>query len=69
LTVNAGVSFGIPAFIPTTRAMYMSAGSVWMTLPKTTWSTWSPSSPARSSAARAAVAPSSVGGTPFSDFP
>ena len=63
LTVNAGVSFGMPAFIPTTRAMYMSAGSVWITLPNTTWSTWSGSMPARSMAALAAVAPRSVGGT------
>src|SRR5436190_21497727 len=68
LTVNAGVSFGMPAFIPTTRAMYMSAGSVWMTLPNTTWSIWSGSRPARSMAALAAVAPRSVGGTCLSDF-
>src|SRR5207244_1856771 len=69
LTVNAGVSFGRPAFIPTTRAMYMSAGSVWITLPNTTWSIWPGSRPARSMAAVAAVAPRSVGGMSFSDFP
>ena len=36
LTVTAGDSLGIPAFMPTTRAMYMSSGAVWMTLPNTT---------------------------------
>ena len=35
----AGTSLGMPAFIPTTRAMYMSPGSVWITFPNTTWST------------------------------
>ncbi len=55
--------------MPTTRAMYMSLGSVWITLPKTTCSTCSGCRPARSSAARAAIAPSSFGGTSFSDFP
>src|SRR5436190_419740 len=54
-TVNAGVSCGIPAFIPTTRAMYMSAGSVWITLPKTTWSIWPGSMPARSMGATDSV--------------
>src|SRR3954452_11710223 len=63
LTVNAGASLGTPALIPTTRAMYMSSGAVWMTLPNTTCSTCSGSSCARSMAARAAVAPSSVAGT------
>ena len=48
--------------MPTTRAMYMSSGAVWITLPKTTWSTCSGAIPARSIAARAASAPSSVGG-------
>ena len=60
LTVKAGASLGTPALMPTTRAMYMSSGAVWMTLPNTTWSTCSGSSRARSIAARAAVAPSSV---------
>src|SRR4051794_2616215 len=41
----------------------MSLGWVWMTLPKTTCSTASGSTFARSSAALAAMAPSSVGGT------
>ena len=68
-TVKAGVSFGTPASMPTTRAMYMSLGSVWMTLPNTTWSTSLPPMPARSMAARAAMAPSCVGGTPFSERP
>ena len=36
LTVNAGASFGMPALIPTTRAMYMSSGAVWITFPNTT---------------------------------
>ena len=62
LTVKAGASLGTPALMPTTRAMYMSSGAVWMTLPNTTWSTCSGSSRARSMAARAAVAPSSVVG-------
>src|SRR5262249_9419970 len=64
LTVYAGTSFGTPAFIPTTRAMYMSAASVWITFPNTTWSTWSGSSPPPPSAALAAVAQSSDAGTP-----
>ena len=55
--MNAGVSFGIPALMPTTRAMYMSSGAEWMTLPNTTCSTCSGSIPARSIAAVAAVAP------------
>ncbi len=65
LTVNAGTSLGMPAFIPTTRAMYMSSGAEWITLPNTTWSTRSGSIAARSSAVLTAVAPRSVGGTPF----
>jgi hypothetical protein len=69
LTVKAGVSLGMPAFTPTTRAMYMSSGAVWITLPKTTWSTWSGRRPARSSAAVAVVAPRSVALTSLSDFP
>ncbi len=64
-TVNAGTSFGIPAFIATTRAMYMSSGAEWITLPNTTWSTCAGSIAARSSAVCTAVAPRSVGGTPF----
>src|SRR5450755_3854649 len=63
LTVNTGASLGMPALIPTTRAMYMSSGAVWITLPNTTCSTWSGSMPARSTAARATIAPSSVGAT------
>src|SRR5689334_2430240 len=49
--------------MPTTRAMYMSLGWVWMTLPNTTCSTAPGSRFARSSADFAASAPSSVGGT------
>src|SRR3712207_6342737 len=49
--------------------MYMSPGSVWMTLPNTTWSTCSGSTPARSSAAVAAVAPRSDGGMSLRLFP
>src|SRR3954447_19323538 len=63
LTVTAGASFGTPALIPTTRAMYMSSGAVWITLPNTTWSTCSGCRPARSTAARAAMETSSVGAT------
>ena len=63
--MNAGTSLGIPAFIATTRAMYMSSGAEWMTLPNTTWSTASGSIAARSSAALTAIAPRSVGGVPF----
>src|SRR3954462_2902451 len=40
-----------------------------MTLPKTTWSTWSGAMPARSMAALDAMAPRSDGATPASDFP
>jgi hypothetical protein len=61
-TVNAGVSFGIPALMPTTRAMYMSSGAEWMTFPNTTCSTCSGSIPARSIAAMTVVAPNSVVG-------
>ena len=63
------VSFGMPALMPTTRAMYMSPGSVWMTLPNTTWSTAPGSMPARSMAAEAAAAPRSDGGTEASPRP
>jgi len=59
----------MPACTPTTRAMYMSADSVWMTLPKTTCSTASAVIPERSIALLAAIVPSSVGGTSFSDLP
>ena len=69
LTVNAGTSLGMPDLMPTTRAMYMSSGAEWITLPKTTWSTCSRSTPARSRAACTAVAPSSVGGTPLRLLP
>ena len=58
LTVYAGVSFGMPAFMPTTRAMYMSSGRVWMTLPKTTCPTSAPSTLARASASLTTSAPS-----------
>ena len=67
--MKAGASFGMPALIPTTRAMYISSAAVWMTLPNTTCSTCSGSSPARSIAARAAVAPSCAGGTSRRLFP
>jgi hypothetical protein len=33
---KAGASLGIPALMPTTRAIYMSLGEVWITLPNTT---------------------------------
>src|ERR671922_2823298 len=69
LTVTAGTSLGMPALMPTTRAMYMSSGAEWMTLPNTIWSTRSRSTPARSSAASTVVAPSSVGGTPLRLLP
>ncbi len=69
LTVKAGVSVGTPAFTPTTRAMYMSLASEWMTLPKTTLSTSSGFVCARSSASTAAMRPSSVGGTSLRDLP
>jgi hypothetical protein len=47
LTVRAGVSTGRPPFTAATRAMYMSRGSVWMTLPNTQWPMSPGSSPAR----------------------
>jgi hypothetical protein len=65
LTVKAGTSWGIPAFIATTRAMYMSSGAEWITLPKTTWSTSSGWICERSIAVLAAREPSSVVGWPF----
>jgi hypothetical protein len=65
LTVKAGTSLGMPAFIATTRAMYMSSGAEWITLPNTTWSTWSGWIAERSRAASTAVAPRSVVGTSF----
>src|ERR1700733_14442423 len=60
--VSAGVSFATPAFIAATRARYMSFGSVWITLPKTTCPTSSPATRARANAscptcARSWVAP------------
>src|SRR5690242_21336967 len=55
----------MPAFIAATRARYMSFGSVWITLPNTTWPTSSPATPARASASRTTWAPSSVGATSF----
>jgi hypothetical protein len=64
-TVKAGTSFGIPAFIATTRAMYMSSGAEWITLPNTTWSTSSGAILDRSSAVFVASAPRSVGGWSF----
>ena len=64
-TVKAGTSFGIPAFIATTRAMYMSSGAEWITLPNTTCSTASGSIPERRTASSTAIAPSSVGATSF----
>ena len=64
--MKAGTSFGMPALIATTRAMYMSSGAEWITFPNTTWSTWSGSIPERSSAASTTVAPRSVGGMSFS---
>jgi hypothetical protein len=69
LTLYPGASFGTPAFMPTTRPMYISPGSVWITFPNTTWSTRAGSIPARSSAATAAIAPRSLGGTAASDLP
>ncbi len=39
LTVKAPVSCGRPPFTQARREMYMSRGSVWMTLPMTHWPT------------------------------
>ncbi len=64
-SVSAGTCWPMPAFIAATRERYMSFGSVWITLPNTTWPTSSPLTPARFSASRVTWAPSSVGGTSF----
>src|ERR1700733_2724407 len=66
---SAGASFVTPAFIAATHAMYMSFGSVWITLPNTTCPTSSPATPARDSASRTTWAPRSVGATSFNPPP
>ena len=62
LIVSAGTSFGIPAPTAACRAGAWPAPAC-STWPMITYSTSSPSRPTRSSAARIAVAPSSVAGT------
>src|SRR4051812_47040412 len=47
----------------------MSFGSVWITLPNTTWPTSSPATSARDRASRTTCAPSSVGATSFNPPP
>ena len=69
LSVSAGVSTGSPPLTAATRARYMSCGSVWMTLPKTTWPTSAGSTPARATASRATGAARSVGGMSFETPP
>src|SRR5579872_4407667 len=49
--------------------MYMSLGSVWITLPNTTCPTSSPATDARDSASRTTCAPMSVGATSFKPPP
>src|SRR5690606_36340869 len=69
LSVSAGTSFGMPAVSAATRARYRSFGSVWMTLPKTTWPTSAGSMAARLTASRVTIVASSVGGTSRKDPP
>jgi len=67
LRVIAGVPAGTPASIAATRDRYMSRGSVWMTLPKTTCSIASGAISARAIASVAQWAPSVVGGMSFNE--
>ncbi|MOA12483.1 hypothetical protein D3C78_1324800 [compost metagenome] len=64
-TVRAVDCSLMPLFRATTREMYMSTGSVWMTLPNTTWPTSSPFTWARCRASRATMAPRSLGEKSF----
>ncbi len=64
-TVNAPVSCGNPPFTAHSREMYMSFGSVWITLPITHWPTSAGSILARATASRTTRAPSSLGATSF----
>jgi hypothetical protein len=59
--MSAGVSLGSPPLIVATRDKYMSFGSVWITLPNTTWPTSSGATLARFTASRTTRAASSVG--------
>lgn len=65
LTVSAGLSTGMPAFIAACRAGFILLPA-WMTLPITTLSTASGARFARLSVSRMATAPSSVAGVVFS---
>src|SRR5208337_1202371 len=69
LTVSAGASWVTPAPSAATRAMYMSFGSVWMTLPNTTCPTSAPATPARTSASRTTCEPSALGAMSLSAPP
>ena len=64
-TVNAPDVFGRPAFSAATREMYMSFGSVWITLPITHWPISAGSAFARAIASRTTRAPRSVGARSF----
>src|SRR5882757_3413378 len=69
LTVSAGACCATPPFNAATRARYISLGSVWITLPKTTWPTSSPDTFARDKTSRTTRAPRSVGLKSFSAPP
>ncbi len=65
LTVNAPVSCGRPPFTHARREMYMSLGSVWMTLPMTHWPTSFGSTLARATASFTTRAARSLGAMSF----
>src|SRR5437667_11153238 len=69
LSVSAPDSAGSPPLSAATRDRYMSFGSVWITLPNTTWPTSSGATFARASASRTQRAPSSVGAKSLSEPP
>ena len=64
-SVSAPVSCGSPPFTHASREMYMSLGSVWMTLPNTHWPTSLGSTFARLTASRTTRAARSLGGMSF----
>ena len=65
LSVSAPVSCGSPPFTQASREMYMSFGSVWITLPKTHWPTSFGSTLARLTASLTTRAARSLGAMSF----
>ena len=65
LTVIAPDECGSPPFTPTTREMYMSRASPWITLPITHWPISEGSAFDRAMASLTTLAPSSAGAMSF----